>query len=416
MTAAGSSASSTTRVDAADAFALLSDLTLLLLRWSYEGTTEASRIVARVGDHLGVDASATFLADSAFLTVDGRSVAFSASPTVPPLDQASALKRLLQDLDAGACSAAEAHTRIGELSTAGPRFSAPWVVVGMAAFSAGFGVSIQATWQEVVASAVLGVLVGILYVATQGRGTWELLTPFLGSVLVSTLVLVAFKQDWFDGGPIQLIIPSLFIFIPGDGLSAAMLELADGRITAGTTRLVSSLASLLMLGFGALIATVLVNVPADTLFDVDVDATLGPWWTWIGWTLFAVGVLLVFSMDPKDFPWALGFILGTAAVAMVGSLAFGEAVGTFVGAVAMTVCAAWLGRRPSMPPPYVLYLGAFYVLTPGSHGLRGIESWIGGDEIQGVTDVATMLGLLTAIALGMLVGAAFVRRPPTAGI
>lgn len=105
-------------------------------------------------------------------------------------------------------------------------------------------------------------------------------------------MLVAFEHDWFEGGPIQL-----FIFIPGDGLSAAMLELADGRLTAGTARLVSSLASLLMLGFGALIATVLVNVPTDALIDADVDATLGPWWPWIAWTIFAFGVLLVFSMD-----------------------------------------------------------------------------------------------------------------------
>lgn len=345
MTTTARSTPTPDRNDASDAFALLSDLTQLLLRWSYEGTTEASRIIARVGHHYGVEASAAFLADSAVLTVDARSIAFSASPTVPPLDQASALKRLLQDIDAGALTADEARAKVGRLAAAKARFSKFWVVVGMAAFSAGFGVSIQATWQEVVASAGLGVLVGILYVATQGRGTWELLTPFFGSILVSTLVLIAFKEDWFDG-----------------------------------------------------------------------DATLGPWWTWIGWTLFAVGVLLVFSMDPHDFPWALGFILGTAGVVMVGSLAFGEAVGTFLGAVAMTVCAAWLGRRPALPPPYVLYLGAFYVLTPGSHGLRGIESWIGGDEIQGVTDVATMLGLLTAIALGMLVGAAFVRRPPTAGI
>ena len=62
-----------------------------------------------------------------------------------------------------------------------------------------------------------------------------------------------------------------------------------------------------------------------------------------------------------------------------------------------------------------LYLGAFYVLTPGSHGLRGIESWIGGYPLRGVTGVADMLGLLTAIGVGMLIGAAAVRRPLAAG-
>ena len=41
------------------------------------------------------------LADSAVLTVDGRSASFSRAPLVPPLDQVSSLKRLLQRIDTG---------------------------------------------------------------------------------------------------------------------------------------------------------------------------------------------------------------------------------------------------------------------------------------------------------------------------
>ena len=122
--------------------------------------------------------------------------------------------------------------------------------------------------------------------------------------------------------------------------------------------------------------------------------------------LFALGAMLTFSMAPREFPWALGLILLTAAAADLGTRVFGDPVGTFVGAVVMMATALLLGRRPALPPAYVLYLGAFYVLTPGSHGLRGLESWIGGNKIQGVTSVAQMVGLLTAIALGMLVAAA----------
>ena len=84
----------------------------------------------------------------------------------------------------------------------------------------------------------------------------------------------------------------------------------------------------------------------------------------------------------------------------------GDPFGTFAGAVVMMTTALVLGRRAGPPPSYVLYLGAFYVLTPGSHGLRGLESWIGGHPIQGVAGVADMVGLLVAIAVGMLVVAA----------
>jgi uncharacterized membrane protein YjjB (DUF3815 family) len=75
----------------------------------------------------------------------------------------------------------------------------------------------------------------------------------------------------------------------------------------------------------------------------------------------------------------------------------------------MVVVAMLLAQRASRPPAYVMYLGAFYVLTPGSHGLRGLESFIGGNPIQGVSGLADMFGLLIAIVIGFLLGAAVVR-------
>jgi uncharacterized membrane protein YjjB (DUF3815 family) len=273
---------------------------------------------------------------------------------------------------------------------------------------------VQATWQEVGVSALTGLLVGLLVVFGRGRRQLELVSPFLASVAVSAVVLEIFKHGWIDGGPIQLMVPALFYFIPGDAISAAALELADNRITAGATRLVYSFVMLLVLAFGALVALVLVDAPQSALFDVTVPGNLGTLGVWGGWVVFAIGVMLTFSMAPRDFPWALGLVLLTAAVAELGVRAFGDPLGTFVGAIVMTATALLLGRGRSRPPAYVLYLGAFYVLTPGSHGLRGFESWIGGHRIQGITGVATMIGIFTAIALGMLVAAAAVR--PSRGL
>lgn len=75
----------------------------------------------------------------------------------------------------------------------------------------------------------------------------------------------------------------------------------------------------------------------------------------------------------------------------------------------MTAVSLVLARSRTRPPAYVLHLGAFYVLTPGSHGLRGFESLIGGHPIQGFKGVGDMVALFTAPATGMLVAAALVR-------
>jgi uncharacterized membrane protein YjjB (DUF3815 family) len=64
--------------------------------------------------------------------------------------------------------------------------------------------------------------------------------------------------------------------------------------------------------------------------------------------------MLTFSMRPADFPWALFVLLLTAAVAQVGTRAVGVVVGTFLGAVVMTVTALLLARSPRRPPAYVL--------------------------------------------------------------
>jgi uncharacterized membrane protein YjjP (DUF1212 family) len=400
----------TTTDQSADTFTLLRELTRLQLTWSFEGTTQAEATVRRVARRYGAGVEVTFLADSAVLTVGDRTVSFARAPIVPPLDQVTDFHRLLDEIDAGRLSPAEATDRLHALERRPPHFSKPWQVVGLGLFATGFGISVQGTWQEIVASAVLGSLVGLLAVFAQDRPRLALVAPFVASVIVSTLVLFAYKEGWIDGGPIQLMVPCLFFFIPGDAISAGMLELADGRITAGATRVIYSVAILLVLAFGALLATVIANVPTQFLFDVDVDDTIGFWIAWGGWVIFAVGTMLTFSMRPADFPWALLLVLLTAAVAQLGTRAFGEVVGTFLGAVVMTVVSLLLARSPKRPPAYVMYLGAFYVLTPGSHGLRGFESWLGGHAIQGFQGLSDMVALFTALAVGMLVAAAAVPR------
>ncbi|MEU4162646.1 threonine/serine exporter family protein [Actinoplanes sp. NPDC026670] len=389
---------------------LLGPLTEWLLESSFEGTVRCAAIVRDVAGAYGHNAEAVFLADAAVVTVEGRSLSFARTPGVPLLHQVAEVKRLLGRIERSQLSAVEAAAELAEIRRAPGRWSKPWQVVGLVAFTVGFGISVQATWQQVGVSTLTGLLIGLLVVGGSGRRRLALIEPFLASLLVTIVVLVIHRNGLLAGGPIQLIVPALFYFIPGDAITASALELAANRMTAGAARLTYSIVVLFVLAFGALMATVVLQMPADILFDVTVPGNLGPLGVWGGWVLFAVGVMLTFSMTLRDFPWALGLVLLTAAVVEVGTRALGDPAGTFLGAFVMMAVALLLGRRPGCPPAYVLYLGAFYVLTPGSHGLRGLETWIGGHPVQGVTGLADMTTLLVAIAVGMLVAAATVGR------
>ena len=263
---------------------------------------------------------------------------------MPALDQVARFKQLLVDLEGQELTARQVQTRIDEIASSPPRWSQPMQVLGLVLFAVGFGISVQATWQEVGISSITGLLVGLLVIAGQRWPRLVLISPFLASVVVSVVVLELFERGVIDGGPIQLIVPALFFFIPGDSITAAGLELSVGRMTAGAARLVYSLVSLLVLAFGTIVAATIVQAPLDDLFDVTVDGNLGTAAVWGGWVAFSLGVMLTFQMAPRDFPWALGLVLLTAATVEIGVRAFGDPLGTFVGAAVMTVVSLLLAR------------------------------------------------------------------------
>src|SRR5262249_57420405 len=124
----------------------------LLLAWSYEGTVVAEEIVQRVARAYDVPAEAVFQADAAMLTVAGETTAFAREPLVPPLDQVSDFKALLLAIEGGQLSAEAALARLDALPKRPPRVSKPAQVLGLAPFSTGFGISVQATRQGTLAA------------------------------------------------------------------------------------------------------------------------------------------------------------------------------------------------------------------------------------------------------------------------
>jgi uncharacterized membrane protein YjjP (DUF1212 family) len=238
-----------------------------LLTWSAEGTMRSESTVRDVAARYGHTVEVAFFADAAVLTVGERTLSFAREPTVPPLHQVSEAKRLLGEIDRGGLDPAAAAERLAAIRAMPVRWSKPWQVLGLTLFSVGFGISVQATWQEVGVSALAGLLVGLLVVAGQRHRRLALVAPFLASLIVSVVVLEIFNRGWLDGGPIQLIVPALFYFIPGDAITLA--------------------------------AVVLAQVPQRLLFDVTVPGNLGTLGVWAGWVLFALGVMLTFSMAPS---------------------------------------------------------------------------------------------------------------------
>ncbi|MFG3168282.1 threonine/serine exporter family protein [Streptomyces sp. NPDC048200] len=389
--------------------AFLARLTVLLLRSSGEGAVLVERTVQDTAHALGAEAAVLLVPDGAALTVTAggstRTVALRGFPEVFRLDQVVALKPLVLDVRAGRIGVAEAGRRLAAIETSRPPY--PWwlKLLGIVLFTLGFAPLMQATWYEIGATAVLGTVAAVLAVAADRVPRFGAVLPLVVSTAVSVITVEVFARDTSHGGPVLLMLPALFYFVPGDYLSAASAELAAGYVTTGAVRLVYAVFLLVQLYLGVLLGLALTGTSTRSLFDITAAPDLPRWALFLGWIVFTTGTLLAFAI-PFRLLWPLLVLVYlTVGVQSLATKAIGETGGTFVAAAVLSAVATRLTLRPGRPPRLVLLLPGFFTLTVGSLGMRGLTTLAGGHVIAGFQDLLKLVTIVTAIAVGMVFGA-----------
>ncbi|MFF6885709.1 threonine/serine exporter family protein [Streptomyces sp. NPDC012421] len=402
---------------------LLARLTVLMLRTSGEGAELIAREVEAAGRAWGAEVSVMLVMDTATLTVAGpdgraRTVIAHAAPDVARLDRIAALKPLLAEVRAGRCGPAEASARLARIETAPPPY--PWwlKMFGIVLFALGFAPLMQPTWYEVGTTAVLAALAAGLAVASDRLPRLARVLPLVASVLVSVVTLALFAGDPAHGGPVLLMLPALFFFVPGDLLSAAAAELGAGLVTTGAIRLVYAVFLLVQLCVGVLLGVYVTGTSTHALFDTAAEADLPRWVLFASWTVFTAGTVPAFAIPLRFLPVLLALVYLTVAVQSGATVLIGETGGTFVAAVVLALTATLLSRGPARPPRLILILPGFFTLTVGSLGMRGLTTLAGGHVVDGFTDLLELVLVVTAIAMGLVLGAGLVtdrsrrREPP----
>ncbi|MFJ7631619.1 threonine/serine exporter ThrE family protein [Streptomyces sp. NPDC097595] len=393
----------------------LDGLTRLLLGTSGEGAEQVERSVTSAARGLGGTASVAVLPDAATVAVTshGRSSAIvvRAFPEVFRMDRVVALKPLLDEVAAGRLDARKAGDRLAAISRAAPPY--PWwaKLLGVVLFSVGFAPLMQPTWYEVGSTAVLATVAACLAVAADRLPRLAKVLPLIAAMTVSLLALEVFARSPAHGGPVLLMLPALFFFVPGDYLSAAAAELAAGYLTTGAVRLVYSVALLVQLYVGVILGLVITGRPRQDLFDVAAGADLPRWVLFASWVVFTVGALLAFAVPARLLGMLLVLVYLTVGVQTGLTRLLGDVGGTFTAAVVLGAVTTWLARRPGRPPRLVLVLPGFFTLTVGSLGMRGLTALAGGYAIEGFRDLTELVTLVTAIGTGLLLGAVVAQRP-----
>ena len=196
---------------------------------------------------------------------------------------------------------------------------------------------------------MLGALVGALRRLGRGRRTIETLMPFLAAP-ASPRFALAVGYDVTDPG-LRAMIASLVVFIPGVALTTAFLELAEGQMVAGSSRLVWGGGKLGLLAFGIVAGIGMVGVSPEVF---ELGALLGAWAPWLGVLIFAVGVTIAHLLPPASSRHSSSSYTRRGRAGR-GNALFGAYTSGFAGAVVMTSAAYLLARLPSAMPVYAMF-------------------------------------------------------------
>jgi uncharacterized membrane protein YjjB (DUF3815 family) len=190
-------------------------------------------------------------------------------------------------------------------------------------------------------------------------------------------------------GVTLIVLPALFITVPGDTLSAAAAELLGMRLTAGAARLVFALFTLNLIVIG-IVAAAGVTGHVDYLFETVPPPQLHWLVVILAWVVFCVGLVLTFNAELHVLPWLIPSVIVTFLLQQGATVIAGSVVGTLVAGAILGAYANLVGEHPERPPRLVLLLGGFFVLTVGGLCVRGVTALFGATQYPDCKTSATL--------------------------
>lgn len=278
--------------------------------------------------------------------------------TVPP----ASITQALQQVDA----------------TAAPRPA--WVrIAGYGFASAGFAAALRISPALLLLALALGLMVGAALVAVNQRSKAGVLLPVAATFACALVVGLITDATGLED-PVRLAAVPVLFLLPGAAITAAVVELVNGDMLAGSSRLMFSVMQLLAMGFAFVLAIDLAGIPAADL--VDLSANEGPsWLAWLGALAFAAG-LAVYGCLPRRL-WAATALLAVFAftVQQVVSIWVTPPLAGGVAAALALLGAYALNRRGGAgPTAFVLFIPAFWLIVPGSLGFTALTGVLTSNE------------------------------------
>ena len=296
----------------------------------------------------------------------------------------------------------------------------PWALwVTLLAFIFAGGVSTLAlfggSWEDAVFASGLGLFVGIMDQRIEAKITPKLnqLGGFFSTIICAAAVrlIQVYVTDKVAFYP--SVLGSMVWLLPGLSLTTSVMELSQGQIVTGTTRMVYAMFKVILYAIGITIGSQLAwaetaNLHIHPHVVVSVDLPL------VALALFPIlalcfGILLNSSF--KQLPIQIVVSTVGFAVHMLCEMRCSPEIATTCSAFVIATLGnlyAIYKKRPSIIP----VLNGILLLVPGGLGVRGATMSIVGAETGGPFAISVMTVALS-IAIGVFVSSVVFSRNRT---
>ncbi len=298
----------------------------------------------------------------------------------------------------GACDAATGSSLIDQILERPMEYGQLLRTFAYALASAAASRLLGGGWREILLSALVGWLIGLLAAwferSSELKRVFEPVAAFTASAITPLLGLLL--------GPFAIshtMLAGLIVLMPGLTLTVAMIELSTQHLSSGTSRLNSAFITFLAIGFGVAVGSSAINLLAGMITGPIAASRPIPL---PGWTL--IPALLVMPLaftillraHRGDGPWiVLAGVIGVGG-SRFGDMLLGPQLGVFLGALLIGIFssayARWMDR-----PAVITQVPGILLLVPGSIGFRGLAAMLDEKVISGIDTTFKMI--LTAVAL-----------------
>jgi uncharacterized membrane protein YjjP (DUF1212 family) len=322
--------------------------------------------------------------------------------TTLPLDQISELVELIDRLQRRHVLPGEAAREVDRILAKPARFNSAVVIFGFFLSSIGLTMLFRPEATALLVTGAMGILVGAIILWFRAWPRFSLLLPVIAATIVSALIF-SLNRIGFIYGTENLVIPPLVTFLPGAALTTGMIELASMQVISGSARLIYGATSLLLLFVGIAAGLFFAGLARSLVYTSEPFAFA--WWApLLGTLLFGLGTFIRVSGANRDLPWILLVLYIAMLGQTVGERFFTPYFGAFLGATLMALSSELIARSPRRTPALVSQTLAFWFLVPGARGLLSVTSILSQDMQGAVVGLAEMIGLIIAIAVGVLLG------------